>query len=104
VPLLTYRDGTCGLLHVFIIESKEKNMNERSLEVMAANMPWALRERIDATQIDDFFDREIKQNRVPGAVVGIARDGKLVLPKAMAIRTTSAASRCRSIRSSALNR
>jgi DNA-binding protein H-NS len=24
-------------------------MNERSLEVMAANMPWALRERIDAT-------------------------------------------------------
>jgi DNA-binding protein H-NS len=49
VPLLTYRDGTCGLLHVFIIESKEKNMNERSLEVMAANMPWALRERIDAT-------------------------------------------------------
>jgi DNA-binding protein H-NS len=37
------------LLHVFIIESKEKNMNERSLEVMAANMPWALRERIDAT-------------------------------------------------------
>ncbi len=33
-------------------------------------------------RIDDFFDREIKQNRVPGAVVGIARDGKLVLLKA----------------------
>lgn len=33
-------------------------------------------------RIDDFFDLEIKRNRVPGAVVGIARDGKLVLLKA----------------------
>ena len=33
-------------------------------------------------RIDAFFDREIKANRVPGAVVGIVRDGKLVYFKA----------------------
>jgi CubicO group peptidase (beta-lactamase class C family) len=32
--------------------------------------------------IDSFFDREIKANRVPGAVIAIARDGKLVHYKA----------------------
>jgi CubicO group peptidase (beta-lactamase class C family) len=32
--------------------------------------------------IDAFFDREIKANRVPGAVIAIARDGKLVYQKA----------------------
>jgi CubicO group peptidase (beta-lactamase class C family) len=37
-------------------------------------------------RIDDFFDREIKQNRVPGAVVAIARDGKLVYLKAFGHR------------------
>jgi DNA-binding protein H-NS len=49
VRLLTYGDGTFGLLHILNIESKEKNMNERTLEVMPVNMLWALRERIDAT-------------------------------------------------------
>ena len=34
------------------------------------------------TRIDKFFDREIKANRVPGAVMAIARDGKLVYYKA----------------------
>ena len=33
-------------------------------------------------RIDHFFDREIKADRVPGVVVGIARDGKLVYWKA----------------------
>lgn len=33
-------------------------------------------------RIDSFFDREIKLNRVPGAVVGIVREGKLVYFKA----------------------
>jgi CubicO group peptidase (beta-lactamase class C family) len=33
------------------------------------------------SNIDLFFDREIKANRVPGAVIAIARDGKLVLYK-----------------------
>lgn len=33
-------------------------------------------------RIDRFFDREIKQNRVPGAVIGIAREGKLIYYKA----------------------
>lgn len=37
-------------------------------------------------RIDDFFDREIKENRVPGAVVAIARDGKLVYLKAFGYR------------------
>jgi CubicO group peptidase (beta-lactamase class C family) len=32
-------------------------------------------------RIDRFFEREIAQNRVPGAVVAIARDGKLVYYK-----------------------
>jgi CubicO group peptidase (beta-lactamase class C family) len=32
--------------------------------------------------IDSFFDREIKANRVPGAVIAIAREGKLVHFKA----------------------
>ena len=34
------------------------------------------------SRIDKFFDREIKANRVPGAVMAIARDGKLVYFKA----------------------
>jgi CubicO group peptidase (beta-lactamase class C family) len=34
------------------------------------------------TRMDDFFAREIAAKRVPGAVVAIARDGKLVLYKA----------------------
>src|SRR6516164_9368163 len=33
-------------------------------------------------RLDDFFAREIAANRVPGAVVAIARDGKLVHYKA----------------------
>lgn len=33
-------------------------------------------------RIDRFFEREIAANRIPGAVVGIARDGKLVHYKA----------------------
>ncbi len=33
-------------------------------------------------RIDSFFDREIAQKRVPGAVVAIARNGKLVYHKA----------------------
>ena len=41
-------------------------------------------------RIDDFFDREIKANRVPGAVVGIARDGKLVYLKAFGYRDKEA--------------
>src|SRR5450830_955694 len=32
-------------------------------------------------RIGRFFEREIAQNRVPGAVVAIARDGKLVYYK-----------------------
>src|SRR5215470_1634885 len=34
------------------------------------------------TRLDDFFAREIAAKRVPGAVVAIARDGKLVHYKA----------------------
>src|ERR1700749_1784172 len=34
------------------------------------------------TRMDDFFAREIAAKRVPGAVVAIARDGKLVHYKA----------------------
>ena len=37
-------------------------------------------------RIDDFFAREIQLNRVPGAVIGIARDGKLVQLKAYGYR------------------
>lgn len=37
-------------------------------------------------RIDDFFAREIEAKRVPGAVVGIARDGKLVYLKAFGVR------------------
>ena len=33
-------------------------------------------------RIEEFFSREITQNRVPGAVVGIVRDGKIVYLKA----------------------
>jgi CubicO group peptidase (beta-lactamase class C family) len=37
-------------------------------------------------RIEEFFSREITQNRVPGAVVGIARDGKIVYLKALGYR------------------
>jgi hypothetical protein len=40
-------------------------------------------------RIDRFFEREIAANRVSGAVVAIARDGKLVLgPKSVALMTS----------------
>ena len=51
-------------------------------------------------RIDAFFEREIAQNRVPGAVVAIARDGKLVYYKATASSTRPRARRCRRTRSS----
>ena len=42
---------------------------------------------VDAlSRIDRFFDREIKADRVPGAVLAIARDGKLVYYKAFGFR------------------
>ena len=41
-------------------------------------------------RIDDFFASEIKQNRVPGAVVGIAREGRLVYLKAFGWRDKEA--------------
>src|ERR1700748_1451667 len=34
------------------------------------------------SRFDDFFAREIAAKRVPGAVIAVARDGKLVLYKA----------------------
>ncbi len=37
-------------------------------------------------RIDTFFDREIEAGRIPGAVIGIARDGKLVTLKAYGYR------------------
>src|SRR6202007_230930 len=37
-------------------------------------------------RIDRFFEREIAANRVPGAVVAIARDGKLIYYKAFGSR------------------
>ncbi len=37
--------------------------------------------------IDQFFEREIERNRVPGAVVAIARDGQLVYYKALGFRS-----------------
>ncbi len=40
-------------------------------------------------RIDAFFSREIAAKRVPGAVVGIARDGKLVYLKAFGVRDPS---------------
>ncbi len=36
--------------------------------------------------IDQFFEREIERNRVPGAVVAIARNGRLVYYKALGFR------------------
>ena len=49
----------------------------------AAPLPEALPDDVGFSQqslarLDDFFTREIAQKRVPGAVVAIARDGKLV--------------------------
>lgn len=38
------------------------------------------------SRIDAFFEREMTANRVPGAVVGIARGGKLVMLKAYGFR------------------
>jgi CubicO group peptidase (beta-lactamase class C family) len=49
----------------------------------AAPLPVVAPERVGfskegLSRIDKFFEREIAANRVPGAVVAIARDGKLV--------------------------
>ena len=53
----------------------------------AAPLPEAKPESVGFSQaglnrMDDFFAREIAAKRVPGAVVAVARDGKLVLYKA----------------------
>src|ERR1700753_1897661 len=53
----------------------------------AAPLPEAKPDAVGFSQaglarMDDFFAREIAAKRVPGAVVAIARDGKLVLYKA----------------------
>jgi CubicO group peptidase (beta-lactamase class C family) len=59
-----------------------------ALPAMAASpLPVASPESVGFSQeglarIDQFFNREIAANRVPGAVVAIARDGKLVHYKA----------------------
>lgn len=42
--------------------------------------------RAGLARIDTFFESEIKANRVPGAVVGIMRDGELVMLKAYGFR------------------
>src|ERR1700760_1491501 len=54
---------------------------------IAAPLPEAKPDEVGFSQqglsrLDDFFAREIAAKRVPGAVVAIARDGKLVLYKA----------------------
>ena len=46
-------------------------------------------------RIDQFFAREIAADRVPGAVIAIARDGKLVHYKAYGVLKRPV-SRCRS--------
>ena len=51
-------------------------------------------------RLDDFFAREIAAKRVPGAVVAIARDGKLVHYKAYGSSIPTRARRCRSTRCS----
>ena len=53
----------------------------------AAPLPEAKPDEVGFSQqglarLDDFFAREIAAKRVPGAVVAIARDGKLVQYKA----------------------
>ncbi len=56
-------------------------------ELLPATTPQAAgfaAARLD--RIDAFFAREIAAKRVPGAVVGIARDGKLVYLKAFGRR------------------
>src|SRR5262245_42529833 len=55
--------------------------------VNAAPLPEAKPDDVGFSQqglarLDDFFTREIAAKRVPGAVVAIARDGKLVHYKA----------------------
>jgi len=49
------------------------------------------------TRLDDFFAREIAAKRVPGAVVAIARDGKLVHYKAYGQLDPTKGTRCRSM-------
>jgi CubicO group peptidase (beta-lactamase class C family) len=56
-------------------------------QVLAQPLPSAAPESVGMSSqrlqnIDAFFNREIAQNRVPGAVVAIARDGKLIYFKA----------------------
>ena len=58
-----------------------------STRPMPRRCPRQSRTRSDSrkqglTRLDDFFAREISAKRVPGAVVAIARDGKLVHYKA----------------------
>ncbi len=52
-------------------------------EGKAAPLPQARADEVGISQqrliwLDDFFAREIADKRVPGAVVAIARDGKLI--------------------------
>ena len=73
----------------------------------AAPLPEAKPDDVGFSQrglarLDDFFAREIAAKRVPGAVVAIARDGKLVQYKAYGQLDPTKARRCRWMRYSHL--
>ncbi len=76
-----------------------------SVTAVAAPLPEAKPDDAGFSQqglarMDDFFAREIAAKRVPGAVVAIARDGKLVLYKAYGKLDPQRIRRCRWTRSS----
>ena len=48
-------------------------------------------------RLDRFFAREIEAKRVPGGVIAIARDGKLVHYKAYGFLDSARVRRCRSM-------
>lgn len=69
-----------------------------SLPAQAQPLPTASPERVGLSterprRIDEFFAGEMERNRVPGAVVAIARQGKLVSFKAPALPTRARACR-----------
>jgi len=67
--------------------SPRQLLDSLSIRCTPAPLPEAAADEVGVSQqrlakLDEFFAREIASKRVPGAVIAIARDGKLIHYKA----------------------
>lgn len=72
----------CGITIAFSTQANDFVAKTKNIPFPVANLAAAGFSSEGLARIDQFFASEISKNRVPGSVVGILRDGKLVYLKA----------------------